>query len=491
MEISNRSLAELQSNVFALLKEEKYTQALALSVEAQTQAPKDKRIFFIQMEILYQSKQFDSLIVKTKENIELIEKNSRMVSLLANAFRYTDRAPEAITLIKNVLKNDPGALQKNSQFLINQLGLIYKDIGDKKNAIISFQNCLAQYPNFFECYWNKLSCGDSLTDDELEKLKSNFNNTELSPQERVFISYSLFYYYDRCSQYSIAFEYLSFGAKLKRQHIRYDHQSDCEEYANIISTFNKNDFTRTIDRNLANCPIQKLASTPIFIVGMPRSGTSLIEQIVSSHSLVTAGDETFDLQKTIGSILVTDDAEKKTIQWLEHIISREHSEIVKKYMQFSSSLHKTAYFTDKTLINFKLIGLIRLVFPTAKIIHCQRETNDNIFSCFKQIFSDGFLFTYDLEELKNIFFEYERLMAHWHVLFGDSILRVEYEALVSHPNREIQKLLSYIGLKNEDACFNFFENTRSVFTLSAMQVKQPIYTTSVGAWKNYSQYMFN
>ena len=226
---------------------------------------------------------------------------------------------------------------------------------------------------------------------------------------------------------------------------------------------------------------------PIFVVGMPRSGTTLIEQILASHSLVEATDELPFLER-IGLEL-----EKKG--GYAYRLSRMSRDEVETYAkQYLSQVmpyrkRKAPYFIDKNPANFLHIGLIKTLFPHAKIINVIRDPLDNAMSVYKQYFNQGNDYSYSLEGIIYYWQGYVTLMNHWQTLYNKDIFHIAYEDLARRPDKRIKRLLKYCSLKEEAACFKFYESDRAVLTPSASQVRQPITNKSVGSGKIYQPFV--
>lgn len=487
--IEKTTRQQLLQRMFSLAKHSQYEQALVICEKAMLVSPHDIQLFTFKVEVLYRSRQFESLLRLYKDSEERFRDHTRLISQIANAYRYTNRSTHAISLLNATLERDVPNQFKKNHYLCNQLGLIHKDTGNKSQAIKAFNDCLFYDAEFYEAYWNKLTCGATLNEQELQLLLAAVDNKAISSHNRVFLFYTLHHHFERLCDFDKAFDFLEQGSRLKRAQHNFDYRDECQQMRLIEERFS---YQGDIERERIKTISEKQpVTTPIFIVGMPRSGTSLIEQIISSHSQVTAGDETLHLDSAIGTVLKSRDIKAPFPQWLSQITPSELQNISKHYQELTKPLQVTPYFSDKTLTNFKYVGLIFEVFPNAKIIHCQRNTKDNIISCFRQLFTGGFPYSYDLNELKQVFSAYEQLTNHWKKIYGDRLLCVKYETLVETPESEIEKILKYCGLNSEKNCHLFYNNPRSVFTLSSMQVKQPIFKTSIGQWKNYSRQLTN
>jgi len=226
------------------------------------------------------------------------------------------------------------------------------------------------------------------------------------------------------------------------------------------------------------------------IVGMPRSGTSLVEQIIASHSQVHGAGELLDLTR------ITDDwveqvragsFPKRASELAAEDLSQRGSRYVAALRRHSST---ATYVTDKEPFNYRLLGFLRLILPNAKIIHCMRDPVDTCMSSYKRLFGAGMFFSYDLQDLGNYYNSYRKLMDHWRaVLPRQSMFEVQYEDLVADQEGKTRELLSFCGLPWEEQCMNFHENERAVRTPSFAQVRQPIYKTAVASSRKYYPYI--
>lgn len=227
---------------------------------------------------------------------------------------------------------------------------------------------------------------------------------------------------------------------------------------------------------------------PIFIFGMPRSGTSLIEQIIASHSKAAGGGELYEiseiartLKSRIGAINTHPLCIPKLQAAQSKAIARQHLQWLQKFAP------KAQRITDKMPGNFCFLGLIALLFPRARLIHCRRDPMDTALSCYFQNFSENVKYSKDLEHLARYYVGYQRLMEFWKKVLPIPILEIDYEALVQSPKEHIEKILEFCGLEWEDACLNFHKNRRTVQTASNWQVRQPLYTKSVGRWRDFER----
>jgi tetratricopeptide (TPR) repeat protein len=230
---------------------------------------------------------------------------------------------------------------------------------------------------------------------------------------------------------------------------------------------------------------------PLFIIGMPRSGTSLVEQILASHSQVHGAGELRTLMSLRRSIWSSPWGEGQLYpDVLDSMTVAHANELAGVYLSTISSRCATAtYVIDKMPDNFLLLGLIATLFPHSHVIHCTRDRLDTCLSCYMTYFVAGQDYSHDLTHLGSFYRDYERLMAHWQTALEYPLIEVNYERLVSDLDGQTRRLLSAIGLPWEDDCLRFYQNRRPVLTASSDQVRRPIYASSVGRWKHYAKHL--
>ena len=228
---------------------------------------------------------------------------------------------------------------------------------------------------------------------------------------------------------------------------------------------------------------------PIFIVGLPRSGSTLIEQILASHSQVDGTRELHDLSHMIQAI------DRHRPQGLGYpqallVYGEALATIGQQYIASTRRVRGNApFFTDKMPGNFASIGFISLILPNAKIINARRHPLDSCVSCYKQLFYRGQTFTYDLAELGGYYLQYQRMMDYWHEVLPGKVLDVHYEQMVADQDNQTRRLLEYCGLLWEDGCRRFYETDRAVVTASSEQVRQPIYADSIESWRRFEKHL--
>lgn len=297
---------------------------------------------------------------------------------------------------------------------------------------------------------------------------------------RIDSNFALAKLYDMAGNPDRAFDYLETANALKRSTIKWtmaDIREDIDETNTFFDKQFIENFRGTVDSELA----------PIFIVGMPRSGTTLTEQILAAHSLVNPGGELTFLGNSTMKFVAEWLDKKDTLLENKSAVIKGLQDIADSYTRLTEYLQLPGKrFTDKMPGNYLNVGFIYLLFPNARVIHCHRNPIDNCLSCYERLFPKGLNFSYDLRELGEYYRAYLETMRLWQkILPKDFILNLEYEQVVADPENQIRRILDFCGLEFEEACMNFHEVERTVTTASSLQVRQPLYKSSVQRWKKY------
>lgn len=370
----------------------------------------------------------------------------------------------------------------------NNLGRSIRRQGRLDEARDYFEAAMALDPHFVEAYCNLASLRTFTPEHsepgKLEKLA--FKLPSLSENMRIRYWFSLGKMREDLGRYDDAFAAYAQGNRLKRTQLSPDEASKITLVENVRTVFDARFFAR---RSLPEFS----GKAPIFIVGMPRSGTSLIEQILSTHPDIYGAGEMPDLESILFAVAVE---AGQPVDAYPEITARMTPEqwlrLGDAYIDRVWKLAPNAVrITDKMMSNFHHIGMIRMMLPHAKIIHAMRDPMDSCFSCYATLFSKNNLdFTYDLGDVGRYYARYIELMRHWHaVLPPGSILDLRYEDMVSDTEGQARRLLDYLGLPWDPHCLNFHENKRVVRTASAAQVRRPVYRSSVARWKHFQAHL--
>ena len=369
-------------------------------------------------------------------------------------------------------------------------GHALKTVGRYEDAVDSYREAISLRPEFGDAWWSLANLKTyQFSGGEIARMRKAEAETSTSLVDRYHLCFALGKAFedggDGEPDYRLSFEYYGRGNALKSEETRYSAdttEKDFEAQMDICDA----EFMES--RAGQGCP----AADPIFIVGLPRSGSTLLEQILASHSQV---DGTMELPNILalahrlsGRRMIGDEPRYPSIlRELDADTLRDYGE---KFIA-ETRFHRRGAprFIDKMPNNFRHIGLIHMILPNAKIIDARRDPMACCFSNFKQLFAEGQEFTYGLEEMGRYYRAYVELMSHWEAVLPGKILRVQYEDVVEDLESQVGRILDFCDLPFEDACLNFHSTDRAVRTPSSEQVRQPIYTSSLEQWRNYREFL--
>ena len=360
------------------------------------------------------------------------------------------------------------------------LGHVLKTVGDQKKGIAAYRRAIELRPNFGETYYSLANLKTfRFTSSDIDEMNQRVGDTSLPVDCRVHFAFALGKAYEDSREYDKSFENYALANRLHRDTIAYDPVQTEIAHERMRATFSEAYFLPIKDSGGCQAP------DPIFIVGLPRSGSTLLEQILASHSLVDGTSELPDISM-IAQSLTKPKIGQAFPQCMPDLPSQVVKELGETYLEQTRRHRGTApFFTDKMPNNFVYVGFIKAILPNAKIIDARRHPMDSCFGCFKQHFAKGQTFTYDLFELGEFYLEYHQMMEHWNAVLPGEVLSVQYENVVADLEPEVRRILEFCGLPFEDSCVHFHENKRAVRTASSEQVRQPIYKDSVQTWRRF------
>ena len=306
-------------------------------------------------------------------------------------------------------------------------------------------------------------------------------NGDISDIERSQMHFALGKAYEVMKDFDKSFKNYYEGNKAKKNLIEYSSNDTTENTKKILEFFSQENI-----QNLSKSSTND--QDPIFVLGMPRSGSTLVDQIISSHSKVDGTQELPNIIKIASELNNIDQNSYPDV--LKALDDKELGDLGKNYMQETAWARDNApFFIDKMPNNFIHIGLIKTILPNAKIIDTRRDPMDTCFSCYKQFFARGQLFTYSLEDLGNYYTDYIKAMNHWNNIYSKDIFTVHYDNVINKTEETIRELIDYCNLPFEKECLEFYKSSRPVKTPSAEQVRQPIYKSGLNYWKNYEKHL--
>ena len=426
---------------------------------------------------------------------------------LAKLFRVQNKLSKSIPAFENLIKLDP----YNFEALVS-LGTIYiklskyhqginlyeksltikpenprvylslghalKTIGQREKSEIAYHNAIKFYPFSGEAYWSLANLKTyKFSKKEISNMKLAINKN-IHPNEQIQMHFALAKALESNNQFEDSFNHYKEGNWLQRKQIKYNSEEYKLSIDDVITFFKSNKDIFKSRANIKN-------DDPIFILGLPRSGSTLIEQILSSHSLIDGTQELPNIMAISRDIKLIDPNNGYPNN-LMNIDTSSFNDFGQKYIDETMWARSSKpFFIDKMPNNFVHIGLIKLILPNAKIIDARRNPMDACFSCFKQYFAKGQHFTYDLDDIARYYKDYLRLMDFWNELFPREIFTINYEDIINNPNKKIRELLNFCNVEFESSCLDFHKSKRPVKTASSEQVRQPMYKTGLDYWKNY------
>ena len=365
------------------------------------------------------------------------------------------------------------------------LGHVLKAVGRYEEAVASYDACIRQLPDFGETYWSLANLKTYRFDDAtVAEMERHVSGAGLTAQSEVNFLFALGKAYEDRGDFDRAWNFYSSGNIRQRSEVSYDPVQTESMNDRLVRVFSAEFLQSRRGAGLAD-------PAPIFIVGLPRSGSTLLEQILASHSQVEGTSELPYLGR-VAMWLNRNRADGINYpEAARELQPSNFQSLGEDYLSFARMHRRSgaARFIDKNPNNFASIGFLSLILPNARIIDARRHPLDACLSCYRQLFAKGQTFTYDLTEIGEYYLQYQRMMDHWAEVLPGQVLTVQYEEVVADFETQVRRLLEFCGLPWEDACLRFYESDRPVRTPSSEQVRQPIYDRSVGHWRNYAAHL--
>jgi tetratricopeptide (TPR) repeat protein len=461
-----------------LIEQKKFKEAITCYEKAIKIDPNFPMIYNNLGIIYKEKKEYKKSAKYYKQSIDVDSKIPEPENNLGNLYRDLNENNKAIERYVN-------AINKNPNFLpaYYNLGITYKSLGNFDKARFNLEKAIEIDFNFYPAHRNLSEIIKySLNHKHFLLLNKIYDSSENKNINKKEIAFALGKAYEDIKNYKKSFELYLNGNNLHRKTISFSIQDEIKEFDKIKESFISELYKDRQDSKNKN-------NIPIFILGMPRSGTTLVEQIISSHPDVYGGDEL----NIIPNIIKKEFYKNNSIN-LKNISSLSSDELYKMSNEYILSIKKIAPYskkiTDKLPVNFKWIGLIKLILPNAVVIHCSRNAKDTCLSIFKNYFVNSELnYAYNLDELSQYYNLYTNLINYWKKILPNFIHEAVYENIIANPDKEIKKLIKNCNLKWDENCLNFHKNKRVVKTSSDTQVRKKIYKTSFNKWKNYNEFM--
>jgi tetratricopeptide (TPR) repeat protein len=408
-------------------------------------------------------------------------KNRLFLTTYATVCAGLGRIEEALPRYRELLKEAPYDPE-----LHLSVGHLLKTLGDNDGAVAAYRAAAAARPDYGEAYWSLADMKTyRFTDEELARMRTE----EARPPRKLADHYQLNFAIGKALEdrgaYEESFRYYARGNELKKRECRY-RPSITERNTALQKAVCTREFFA------ARAGFGATSDAPIFIVGLPRSGSTLIEQILASHSQVEGTMELADIARMVQALQGRDEegAEPHYPAVLAKFSAEDCRRLGEKYLE-DTRIYRGGRprFIDKMPNNFRHLGLIHLILPNARIIDARREAMACCFSNFKQLYASGQQFTYSLEHIARYYRSYVELMEHWDAVLPGRILRVQHEELIADLEGGVRRLLEFCGLEFESGCVEFHRTERRIHTASAAQVRQPVNREGVDQWKNFAPWL--
>ena len=399
-------------------------------------------------------------------------------TLLASTLASIGEVSRAASLYQAILKDAPA----NDELWLNY-GQALKHAGRREESVAAFRHCLSLAPGRGDAHWSLQNMSSALAPPaEMAAMRAQLAGGRLSPESRFHFHYALAHALEKSGDYAESFSHYAAGAKLWRAQLAYSADDTSARVARAKAVFTAE---LLASRHGAGCP----DPAPIFVLGMPRAGSTLIEQILASHSAVEGTQELPAIRHIVEELDRAGGVGYPAC--LPGLGADELRALGERYIARTRIYRRTdkPFFIDKMPANWLDIGLIQLILPNAKIIDARRDPMANCFAAFKKFFGAGQIFTYDLTDLGRYYRDYTTLMAQYDAVLPGRVHRVVYEDMVADTDTEIRRLLTYCGLAFEPACLRFWETDRAVTTASSEQVRKPIFRDGLDQWRHYEAWL--
>jgi tetratricopeptide (TPR) repeat protein len=474
---------EAQNNLILALKDLKQLDAAqALAQQLLKANPKNADALAYLGAVFVEQKKPELALDALRSALALNPSKAEAVNMYGRALFEAGRATEAIEAYRRAI-----ALKPDFADPYNNLGTALKEVGKFEDALKAFDTCLTLKPDTVGAYVNLVDAKKFRVRDDrhLAAIEGFLAQSErLSEEKQMLVNFAAAKAYDDLKRYDEAFACFQRGNALKRKTVSYDETAVLAFFDRIRAAFSADVVRSKAGSGFAS-------ARPIFVMGMPRSGTTLVEQILASHPCVAAAGELKELNDTVSSVRVADGSPLAFPEFAPTASGEGLSAIGRSYVErLERHAPQAERITDKMPSNFYFVGLIHLALPGAKIVHLNRNPVDTCLSCFSKLFAGEQNQTYELGELGRYYRAYHGLMAHWRaVLPPGAFLDVQYEDVVADIEGQARRIADYCGLDWDERMLDFHRTERPVKTASAAQVREPLYSRSVARWRNYEAHL--
>ena len=464
-------------NILSLAYQQKGENDKSIGLLTNALKKNPKNIFFLNnMGVSYYNKK--NLVEAEYYFKRVLEINPNYINALnnlGNLKKDLDLVDEAKNFYKKSIKLNDNIMETHFN-----LGVLYEQSGNFEKSLYHYKKTLEINPKFTKADHSIAMMTEySSKNKHFLDMQKKLTDENLDDFEKLELYFALGKAYNDLEDYKNSFFHIEHANSLKKKITKYNIENDVKLFNNIKSFFSK------ISLNKLNSNKKKI----IFILGMPRSGTSLVEQIISSHKNVYGGGEI----PILGQVFYEKFKNNNQLNKNNEISTNYYNELIdiqKKYIEQISIIDNSQkVFTDKAPLNFRWIGFILSVFPNSKIIHCQRSKMDNCWSIYKNNFAGSLNFSNNLEDLGFFHNLYEELMSFWNNKFKDKIYNLSYEDLINNKDAQIKLLIKFCGLDWDPNCLEFHKNTKTIKTVSFAQARKPIYKSSINSSSKYLKYL--
>jgi tetratricopeptide (TPR) repeat protein len=459
-----------------------YDEAEFLLESCKVLEPENVSAHFDYVKVLRKRQKFEQALVEASELRDKEPGNPEFEMLFANENLAVGNFDQAMLVYEALLSSMP-----NNPGINLTYGHALKTVGRQDDAITAYRRAYQSKPDCGDAYWSLANLKTyRFEESEILQMRDREASPMTALDDRYHLCFALGKALEDMGDYRNSFEYYERGNRLKREELKYDPARLSNEMR-----LQREDVTTDLFRKFEGAGCRDDA--PIFIVGLPRAGSTLLEQILASHSQV---EGTMELPNIFALAYQLDRNRKVGDEPeypgnLNNLSRDDFKRFGEEFIRDTRVYRKkgTPFFIDKMPNNFRHIGLIHLILPNAKIIDARRGAMGCSFSGFKQLFAEGQEFTYGLEEIGEYYKDYVALMDHWDAVLPGKILRVRYENVVADLETQVRRLLDFCNLPFEESCINFHQTERAVRTASSEQVRQPIFKSGVDQWEHFSAYL--
>lgn len=481
IELKPHYIEALNNLVLAQRELKKYDDAIATANAVLKLDPRNADALSYLGAIYVDQKKPEAALDVLRRSLEIAPNKAETHNMLGRALFDTNEPEKAAEAYRRAIALKPDLADPH-----NNLGNVLKELGRFGEALRCFDTALALEPDTVGVYVNLADAKTFETSDDkhLAAIERFLGRADLSEEQRMHAGFAAAKAYDDLKRFDDGFPILIKANALKRKGVVYDEPVVLGLFERIAVTFSGELVRAKTGHGFAT-------QQPIFVLGMPRSGTTLVEQILASHPDVRGAGEVKDLNDTINSVRGRDG---QPLSYPEFVPMLSAGELVKLGEAYARRLAArapgAARITDKMPSNFYFVGLIHLALPGAKIVHVRRNPVDTCVSCFSKLFAGEQNQTYDLRELGRFYRAYHKLMEHWRAVLPEgAFLDVQYEDVVADTEGQAKRILGHCGLAWTPRVLDFHRTVRPVKTASARQVRQPIYGSSVARWRNYERFL--